>query len=106
LNAKRFLAGLCVIVLLGAGAPSSYPGGEDDLYVNIARAYFDLGFQLNPTGATCAGVHTYDAQLGDYSAAAWQRELAIDRQYLTKLAGLDKAKLSPEVAIDEKILEN
>ena len=33
-------------------------------------------------------------------------DVAIDQEYMTKLNGLDKSKLSPEVAIDEKMLEN
>lgn len=59
-----------------------------------------------PIQATFAGVHDYDAHLGDVSAAAFARDLQMDHAYLTKLAAIDHSGLSPEVAIDAKILEN
>ena len=35
-------------------------------------------FKFSPTGGTAAGLHQYDAQLEDYSAAAVAREVAAD----------------------------
>lgn len=103
---KRLLGGFFAVVLLGASAPSSFPGSADDQYASLAKAYYAQNFRENPIAATFTGVHTYDAQLGDFSAAFVKHELALDREYLAKLASLDKSKLSPEVATDEIILEN
>lgn len=101
---KRLICGVLTLLLLGASAPSSYPGGEDDAYINIARAYFNQTFAENPVFATQAGIHDWDNKLGDQSAAGFARALARDRAYLTKLDALDRSKLSPEVAIDEQML--
>lgn len=103
---NRFLSGFFAVVLLGASAPSSFPGSADDQYVSIAKAYYAQNLRENPIAATYTGIHTYDAQLGDFSAAFVKHELQLDRDYLAKLASLDKSKLSPEVATDEAILEN
>ncbi|HEV7178484.1 MAG TPA: DUF885 domain-containing protein [Candidatus Baltobacteraceae bacterium] len=102
---KRLLCGILAVLLVGA-APTSYPGSEDDQYVNIARSYFNESFERHPVFATFAGLHQWDAKLGDFSAAAVTADLATDRAYLTKLGALDRTKLSPEVAIDEQMLEN
>ena len=102
---KRLLCAVLALALAGA-APTSYPGGEDDQYINIARAYFGQSFARHPAFATYVGIHTWDNKIGDVSAAAYAADLATDRTYLTKLQALDRSKLSPEVAIDEQMLEN
>ncbi len=106
MNRKRVSALTFALCLLGANAPSGHPGSADDAYVNIARAYFSESFRLSPVSATFAGLHTYDRALGDFSAAGFRRGLALDRATLTKLSGLDHSALSPEVAIDAKMLED
>ncbi len=99
----RIAATALVVGLLGATAPTPSPG-PDAQYFAIARAYFDEGFRTQPVGATFAGLHTYDAILGDFSAAAILRQLAADRRYLDELNALDAGALSPEVSIDRQIL--
>jgi len=61
---------------------------------------------LQPIGATALGVHDYDAQLGDYSAAAFARALERDRAYLAQVDAIDPKALSPEVALDRTLLAN
>jgi uncharacterized protein (DUF885 family) len=77
----------------------------DDQYVALAKAYFALSFSTNPTSATQVGLHRYDSRLGDFSAAHFQGQLAADKSYLARLAGIDRSALSPEVAIDATLLE-
>ncbi len=94
-------------VLLCAAIPA--PGAAssaDDQFSALATTYYMDQFKENPIQATFSGVHTYDAQMGDFSAAAVQKSLDNDRAYLAKLAAIDKPKLSPEVAIDYQILQN
>jgi uncharacterized protein (DUF885 family) len=99
-----FAAALVALLGVAPLAQCSAPNG-DDRYVTLAKQYFADGFRNNPTLATDAGLHDYDAQLGDYSAAHFSRELASDNDYLTKLAAIDGSALSPEVALDAKLLE-
>jgi uncharacterized protein (DUF885 family) len=102
----RLLSTVLVAALLGAAAPASSAGSADDQYVALAKTYYDYQFKTNPIQATFAGLHTYDAQIGDFSAAAVKHSLDIDRQYVAKLKTIDRSALSPEVAIDATILEN
>ena len=99
------MSAVLTAVLLGAAAPSS-PSGGDAAFSALANQYYAESFKLSPIQATFAGLHDYDAQLGDFSAAAVARQLEMDRAYLAKLHAIDRASLSPEVAIDWTILEN
>ncbi len=102
----RKLIAAALVALFGVVPMAQSPaGGADSQYVDLANRYFHETLQKNPTQATDAGLHDYDAQLGDYSAAHFQAQLASDKDYLTKLAAIDKSALSPEVALDAKLLE-
>ena len=78
----------------------------DAAYVALAQTYYTGVFKLNPTYATNVGVHDYDDQLGDYSAAGVDKQIAYDRDYLAKVTAIDPATLSPSVALDRTLLEN
>ena len=109
----RSLAIVALAALFGASSvPAAQPGagsataGPDAAYTALAKAYFDENFRANPVGATAAGVHAYDAQLGSYGAADYAAQAARDHRYLDRLAGLDPAAMSPRVGLDRRMLEN
>jgi uncharacterized protein (DUF885 family) len=102
----RILAVVIAASLLGAAAPSPVPATADADFTALAHRYYYEGFRLHPIDATAQGVHTYDAQVGDFSAAAMKRQLARDREYLAELGRIDRSKLSPETAIDAQILKD
>jgi len=104
MNAGRLACALLCLAVLGASAPPAGSTGADEQYGALARAYFAQNFRDNPIGTSFAGLHTYDARLGDFSAAAVRRQLAGDRAYLSRLAALDVSRLSPEVALDARLL--
>ena len=81
-------------------------GPGDAAFKTIESAYWAQNFKANPIAATGAGVHDYDAELGSFSASDYATQLATDRAYLAKLGALDRATLSPEVALDATILGN
>ena len=99
-------AALLLAAMLPSVADVSAPGGNDATYVALAKAYFDANFAANPVNATGVGIHSYDAELGSYAAADYAAQLARDRTYLAKIEALAPATLSPEVAIDAKMLGN
>ncbi|MBV8689507.1 MAG: DUF885 family protein, partial [Candidatus Eremiobacteraeota bacterium] len=101
----RYFGVLLCVAMLGAASPAPSPNA-DQQYEALARAYFADNFRAQPIGATFTGVHTYDAQLGDFSAAAVSRQLATDRDYLKRLASIDAKQLSPEVALDARLLSD
>ncbi len=99
--AVAVIAGLG-IVPMGQVAPA---GSGDAAYTALAKSYFDASFKLNPSSATSTGVHDYDTQLGDFSAAAFRRALTADHDWLAKLGAIDRTTLSPEVKVDATLLE-
>ena len=93
----RVLGAALSATLLLAAAPiaqATSAGSADAQYVALAQTYYMESFKRNPIEATFAGLHTYDGEMGDFSAAAIQRELGIDREYLAKLAAIDRTQLS------------
>jgi len=125
--ASRALALIAAIALVPAAAPADPPpsstpapavsdtpsasatpgsGSADAAFAAIAKTYFADGFRESPSSATPTGVHDYDAQLDDLSAAAYARHLAREAGVLARVRALDGSQLSPDVAIDRTILEN
>lgn len=103
---SRIVALVLAASLIGASPP---PGGVSDAdaqYVALAHSYYYGNFRTSPIDATFVGVHDYDSQIGDFSAAAVATQLATDRDYLAKLAAIDRSALSPSVALDATLLEN
>ncbi len=63
-------------------------------------------FKFSPTGGTAAGLHQYDAQLEDYSAAGVEREVAALHEFEKKVAAIDPSALDAPAAADREILLN
>lgn len=102
-SSLRILAIALASSLLAASPSPS--GSADDGYAALARAYYAQSFKTSPIEATAVGVHDYDDQIGDFSAAGIEAQLATDREYLSKLASLNRSQLSPSVALDATLLE-
>lgn len=89
-----------------AAPPQAADPTVDATFAAIAQKHFFDGFRESPSFATSVGVHAYDAELDDLSAAAFARHLARESSVLREVRALDAARLSPEVAIDRTMLEN
>jgi uncharacterized protein (DUF885 family) len=73
----------------------------------IADHYFsDVYFHFSPTQGTSAGLHQYDPQLEDYSAASVQKEISALHVYEKKVEAIDPSALDASVAGDREILLN
>ena len=79
-----------------AGAPGRYAG--------LVKEYFDGSWRASPSTATSTGLHDWDNQLDDVSAAAHTRETARLSSLMTRLRGLDVMKLSTTDRDDRDIL--
>src|ERR1019366_3906719 len=66
--------------------------------------FSDVYFKFSPTNGTAAGLHQYDTQLEDYSAARVEREIAALHAYEKKVAAIDARALDGPVAADRDIL--
>ncbi len=66
----------------------------------FVHRYVDAEFAFDPGRATEQGVHTYDARLPDWSAAAIARETSRIRAALIELGKLDRAQLDVRTRLD------
>lgn len=103
------LAGL----LLAAGAASAgvppqriAADGAPQTFHFLMDEYFDGYFKFNPTAGTASGLHEYDSELEDYSAAAIGQQVAFLHTSEKKLAAIDPAALDGNDAADLQILLN
>jgi uncharacterized protein (DUF885 family) len=105
---------LAVVTLLGAimltpAAQAQHLSADGGIqtFNYIADQYFsDVYFHFAPTAGTSAGLHQYDAQLEDYSAASVQKQIAALHSYEKKVEAIDPRALDASVAADREILLN
>jgi hypothetical protein len=98
---RRILACSAVMALFCmADASAGAPGR----YASLVKDYFDGTWRASPSLATSTGLHDWDTQLDDVSAAAHTKETAQLSSVLTRLRGLDVMKLSPADRDDRDIL--
>jgi uncharacterized protein (DUF885 family) len=96
-----------IIALPAANAQHISADGAPQTFSNLADQYFsDVYFHFSPTSGTSAGLHQYDTQLEDYSAANIQKEIAALHTYEKKIAAIDPSALDASVAGDRDILLN
>jgi len=81
--------------------------GGNQTFDYLSSQYFEnILFKFAPTEGTEAGLHQYDAQLEDYSAAGVQREIVALREFEKKLEAIDPRALDAQPAADYQILLN
>ena len=81
--------------------------GGNQTFDYLSSQYFqDILFKFAPTEGTAAGLHQYDSQLEDYSAAGVQHEIAALHEFEKKLEKIDPSALDARPAADYQILLN
>jgi uncharacterized protein (DUF885 family) len=81
--------------------------GAPQTFNFLTEQYFhDVYFKFSPTAGTSAGLHEYDTQLEDYSAAGVQKNIAALHDYEKKFMAIDPKALDAEPAADYQILLN
>jgi uncharacterized protein (DUF885 family) len=102
-------AALLGVVMVGTGARAQKVSadGATQTFGFVSDQFFsDVYFKFAPTGGTAAGLHQYDTQLEDYSAAGVAREVAALHEYEKKVEAIDGSALDAPVAADREILLN
>ena len=97
---------LAASLLAAAPPPEDLNGNADGAFEALAQTYYQQLFRTSPIYATNVGVHDYDGMLGDFSADAVKSQIATDKDYLTRLDGIDPTWLSLSVQLDQILLEN
>lgn len=103
-----------ITLLFGIGMLSSVApaqrvaaDGATQTFRFVSDQYFsEVLFHFSPTYGTQAGLHQYDTQLEDYSAAAIQKQVAALHLYEKKLDEIPADGLDASVAADREILLN
>ncbi len=85
--------------LASDGAPQTFSFVSDQFFT-------DVYFHFSPTLGTQAGLHQYNNQLEDYSAANVEKQIAALHAYEKKLTAIDPSALDASVAADYQILLN
>jgi uncharacterized protein (DUF885 family) len=100
---------LAIALLTPLSVPAQHlsADGAPQTFSFLSGQYFsDVYFHFAPTTATSAGLHQYDTQLEDYSAANIQREIAALHTYEKKVEAIDPSALDASIAGDREILLN
>jgi uncharacterized protein (DUF885 family) len=83
------------------------PSAASDAWNALVDDFIDHGvFALNPSAATAAGVHKYDAELEDLSRAGIEKQIAVLKGFAARTASIDAKDLSPMEAADHEMLLN
>jgi len=107
LKIAGLLAVTCMALVPFSSAQRISADGGVQTFNFIADQYFtDVYFHFAPTAGTEAGLHQYDTQLEDYSAANIQRQVAALHSYEAKVEGIEPSDLDASVAGDREILLN
>jgi uncharacterized protein (DUF885 family) len=81
--------------------------GAGQTFNTLADQYFQqVYFHFSPTAGTSAGLHQYDTQLEDYSAAGVEKQVAALHLWEKKIEAIDPSALDAEPAADRDILLN
>ena len=81
--------------------------GAAQTFSYLSDQYFEqVYFKFSPTAGTATGLHQYDTQLEDYSAANVAKQTAALHQWEKKIAAIDASALDAEQAADRDILLN
>ena len=98
---------ISLTIIPPASAQHLAADGANQTFNYLTEQYFhDVYFKYSPTAGTSAGLHDYDTQLEDYSAAGEQKNVAALHDYEKKFLAIDPKALDAEPAADYQILLN
>ncbi len=86
------------------GRPGTLGRVDMSDFTTLVERFIDEFFRLEPTRATSAGMHAHDHRWPDASERGRLARLAFAERWLTELAGLADATLTPDERIDRDLL--
>lgn len=98
---RNCLLSFCLLTLMTARAIA-----DDDDFAKLAKQYIDEFPSLHPVSATLLGDHRFDGKLDEVSKDARREEIDLCRRYLTRLAKIERGKLSRDQEVDAALLEH
>jgi len=111
MKSKVAVAAMCLGVGMAATCVAraqrvAADGGLQTLQYVSDHFFKEVYFKFQPTAGTSAGLHEYDAQLEDWSAAGVAAETAALHEYEKKVEAIDASALDAPQAADRDILLN
>jgi uncharacterized protein (DUF885 family) len=106
---KRLISLALFTVLSASAVPAQRlsADGAPQTFNFLAEQFFsDIYFHFGPSTGTASGLHQYDTQLENYSAATVQQEIASLHAIELKIEAVPAAALDASVAADRDILLN
>jgi hypothetical protein len=104
LKSIRAVAFCSAAVFTMAFAASAAPPSVSAAYQGVVTSYYNALWVAHSTTATAAGLHNWDAQIDDTSAAAITAEIARLKDTQAKLRAIDGAKLAAMDRDDRDVL--
>jgi uncharacterized protein (DUF885 family) len=96
---------ICTVAFAGI-ADAKSPAGSDAWNTLVDDFIDQAVFALNPSAATAAGIHTYDAQLEDRSRAGVEKQIAVLKKFEARTEAIDATGLSALEVADRETLLN
>jgi uncharacterized protein (DUF885 family) len=108
LSTGLFLGAFLIVPNMStANAQHISADGASQTFNFLTDQYFtDVYFHFSPSAGTADGLHQYDSQLEDYSAANIQKQIVALHAYEKKIEAIDPSALDASVAGDRQILLN
>ena len=97
---------LFAVSFVSAQAQRLSADGAPQTFHFLSDQAFDAWFRFNPTAGTALGLHQYDGELEDYSAASIAAQTAMLHEFDKKLSAIDPSALDAGDAADIQILLN
>ena len=94
------------LIAAAFAATAAHAGPADTRLAALEARWLDGEARFGPEGATAIGIHTYDRQIGDRSAAGRAARLAAERGWLRDLDAIAAAKLTRANQVDAAMLRN
>ena len=102
----RLMMILGLALLLCSCLSCSRPPDENQKFESLAKEYIEKLLTSNPELATTLGDHRFDHRLNDYTLEGIKSQVALNRQCLDALAGIDVSRLNAGNQIDREILKS
>ena len=75
-------------------------GSGDSEFKGLANEILEFTYESDPSNATYLGIHKYDNQIGDYSAAGVAADVKTIKAFQARLNEIDAETLSDEAQLD------
>src|SRR5882724_4578923 len=104
MSSKLLVVGVATALAVACSKPVPPPVPGDAAFQTIAGNIIADHMERNPSQATDLGVHTYDAELEDFSRASFESQVKTLQGFRRELDAANPASLSADHQLDREQL--